>query len=464
MRHGQGPIPRGRKESKPASSQAERERHDYVGHNANNTMPRRTTPRRTEWENLPDAGMPNIKRSNTTTRLPPKSFTYAPSTPGVGGDEPQARSAYFNVSRDRPNPSRAQTNMPPPPPPTARAPTAKKSDGRPAFKPATANPDLYNGGQRIHTNYPTVHGEKTELSPGPSLHRSTTSATPRDSNSRTGFNDGGSLRANGNHVRSASANSPFRARRAAGMASMSTTSSDSSSDENEAAQKEEAANLSKSAFNRPKQQPKSRRPHIGAGAQQRSFFNPHVTVDEARDEHMVSDAGYSGPRRHSGVELPTHKRVDDPAEGFLEHRKTHEGGRTDRQGDGGTAGASVPHFMQRPKSFDEGYQPRMQEEGNRPSTANADSTPMYDPGYNPIFFSSPPAPLKYSTMRWSDCWPFGPLKMAPGIQTQMPRDCAVPSAIPVVEKPYMRGCSCTQAHLNVKLRSVLPQMLKSLSS
>ena len=391
MRHGQGPIPRGRKETKPASFQPERERYDHSEKKANNTMPKRTTPRRTEWENLPDAGMPNIKRSSTA-HMPPKSFPYAPSTPGVGGDEPPARSAFFNVSRERPTPSRAQTNMAPPPPPStaARAPTAKRPD------PSVGANSLFNDGHRIRINYPTVHGEKTNLSPGPGLHRSTTSATPRDSNSRTGFRESDSLRANGHHVRSASANSPYRDRKAAGMASRSTTSSESSSDEEEAAQKKEAANLSKSAFGRPKQQPKTRRPHMGAGAPQRSFFNPYVTVDEAQDERMVSDAAYSGPRRHSGIELPTHKRADDPPEGFTEHRKKHEGTHPTHQGTDRPTGSSLPHFLQRPKSFDEKYRRPTQEEETRPRTANMETMPMYDQGYNPFPF--PVLPLDLSAL------------------------------------------------------------------
>lgn len=392
MRHGQGPIPRGRKDTRPASSQPGPERSDYAGPNANNTMPKRTTPRRTEWENLPDAGMPNVKRANTT-RLPPKSFSYAPSTPGASGDEPQARSAYFSVTRDRPVPPRAQTNMPPPPSPASRAPTAKKPDPSPAFKTSTGANDLFNGSQRIHTDYPTMHGEKTNLGPGPSLHRSTTSATPRESNSRTGFYGSDPLRANGHHVRSASASSPFRARRATGMASMSTTSSESSSDEEAAAQKDEAANLSKSAFNRPKQQPKMRRPHIGTDAHQRSFFNPYVTVDEAQDESMVSGAAYSGPRRHSGIEMPTHKRVDDPQKDSLEHRKKHEAARSTDHANGGPTRSSVPHSMQRPKSFDEQYRRSSQEEEVRPITANIKTAPMYDPGYTPFSLSPSASPL-----------------------------------------------------------------------
>ena len=379
MRHGQGPVPRGRKETKYSSFQSERDRQDYTGQNVNNNTPKKTTHRRTEWENLPDAGMPNMQRSNSV-RMPPKASTYAPSTPGAGNDESQARSAYFKISQDRPASSRAQTNMPPPP---SRAPTAKKPDPLQAFKSSNGANDPPIGSHRPQTQYPTVRGEKTNLSPSPGIHRSSTTAAPLDNN-RRGFRDKDSLRANGHHVRSASASSPFRFARTAGMASVSTTSSESSSEEEEAAQKQEAADLSKSAFNRPKQQPKPRRPHVGAGAPQRSFFNPY----EAKDEPMVSDAAYSGPRRHSGIELPTHKRADDPPEGFMEHRKKHEAAHPHHQGFSGPSGSETPHFMQRHKSFDEQYRRSVQDEHYvRPSTANKETTPMYDLGYNPFSFS-----------------------------------------------------------------------------
>ncbi len=375
MRHGQGPIPRGRKETKPTAFQPEREFQDQTTQNASSSAPKRPAQRRTEWENMTDAGMPNMARSQTSRT---KGSAYAPSTPGAGKDEPQARSAYSKLSQDRPAPSRVQSTMPPPP---TRAPTAKRTDPLKAFKNPTGAGDTASG-QRPHTRYPTVRGEKTNLSPGPGLHRSSTTATPRDSNSRTEFRDNDSLRADGHHVRSASASSPFRDPRAAGMASVSTSSSDSSSDDEvEATQRQEAADLSETAFDRKKQQFKARRPHIGAGAPQRSFFNPRVTIDEARDEPMVSDAGYTGSRRHSGVEFPTHKRADDPPEGFMEHRKKHEAEHPYQQGFGTPNGPGSPHFLQRPKSFDEHYRRPSQENGEQlPNTAKKDAKPMYDSG------------------------------------------------------------------------------------
>ena len=384
MRHGQGPIPRAQKETKSTSFQTEREHQDPMGHNVRNSVPKKTTYRRTDWENLPDAGMPNIKRSNST-RAPPKPSTYAPSMPGAGNDEPQARSAYSKMFQDRPVPTRAQSSMPPPP---SRAPTAIRPDPLDTFKNSNGAYESGFGGQRPRTHYPTVRGEKTNLSPGPGLQRSSTTAASPDSNGPTKVGNNDTPHANGHHVRSASVTSPSRHRKAAELASVSTTSSESSSDEEEVAQKQEAANLSNSAFDRPKHQPKTRRPHIGAGAPQRSFFNPYVTVDEAKDEPMVSDAAYSGSRRHSGVELPTYKRVDDQPEGFMEHRKKHEAAYAHRQGFGGASDSDFPHIMQRPKSFDEHYRrPVQDDEDVRPHTAKKDATPMYDGGYNPISFS-----------------------------------------------------------------------------
>ena len=374
MRHGQGPIPRGRKETNRTGHGQEREFSDQTAPNVKTSPPRRSANRRTEWENMTDAGMPNKPRG-FAPRV--KTSTYAPSPPGTGSDEPQARSAYSKISQDRPAASRAHTGMPPP---ASRAPTAKIPTTFTKFKIPTGASDASNG-QRPHTQYPTVRGEKTNLSPGPGLHRSTTSATPREGNIRSEYESNESLRANGHHGRSASASSPFRDPRTAGMDSTaSTSSSDSSSDEeDDVTQEQEAANLSRSAFDRKKSQTKGRRPHFGAGAPQRSFFNPHVRIDEAQDEPMVSDAGYAGSRRHSQVELPTHKRTDDPPEGFMEHRKKHEASTSHQQGFGAANGAASPHFLQRPKSFDEHYRRSSQENGEQPpNTARKDSTPMYD--------------------------------------------------------------------------------------
>ena len=203
-----------------------------------------------------------------------------------------------------------------------------------------------------------------------------------------------------------------------------------------------------------------RRPHIGAGAPQRSFFNPYVTVDEAKDEPMVSDAAYSSPRRHSGIELPTYKRVDNPPEGFMEHRKKHEAAHAHHQGLGGTSGSDLPHFMQRHKSFDEQYRRVVQnEESLRPSTATKDTTPMYDQGYNPFSFPPLGHPLKYflgsppvaipSSGKWSEYWPFGPLKKPQHPQVELPPYWAIPSTVPASKNPHVRRNSSSKNSLHV---------------
>jgi len=116
--------------------------------------------------------MLNPQRTSTM-RPVPKVNGYAPTTPNAG-DEPQARSAYFNVSwADRPTSSGNRSNMPPPPP---RALTAKKAAPLQAFKEQMGNAGTF-GGTKRYTPYTTDHGEKTDLKI-PELHRSSTANTP----------------------------------------------------------------------------------------------------------------------------------------------------------------------------------------------------------------------------------------------------------------------------------------------
>ena len=134
MRHGSGPLPRSRKDNtqsaKATSGTAEGGRAFNADRDAKDLNPRRPTSRQTDWEDKSDAGMSNPQRTSTM-RPVPKVNGYAPTTSNAG-DEPQARSAYFNVSRaDRPTSSGNRSNMPPPP---SRAPTAKKADPLQAFK------------------------------------------------------------------------------------------------------------------------------------------------------------------------------------------------------------------------------------------------------------------------------------------------------------------------------------------
>ena len=179
---------------------------------------------------------------------------------------------------------------------------------------------------------------------------------------------------------------------------------------------------------------------------------------------MVSFAGYSNPRRHSGIELPTHKRADDPPEGFMEHRKKHEATRPHRQGAGAPTVSSSPHFMQRPKSFDEQYRRPTQEEEAHPSTANVATTPMYDPGYNPFSYSpsgpqsdfaSGPQSFGFSSGPWSEYWPFGPLKKPRHPRAKTPPHWAAPLSLPASQNPHIRKKSSTQSPLHVNLRTAV---------
>ena len=278
----------------------------------------------------------------------PKVNGYAPTTPNAG-DEPQARSAYFNASRaDRPTSSGNQSNMPPPPP---RAPTAKKADRLQAFKEQMGNAGTF-GGTKRHTPYTTVHGEKTGLKI-PELHRSSTANTPRESNSRTGFYDSEPLSSKNHHARAASATTPcaYGAARQTGVDSLSTTSSDFSSDDDD---DEEA----KAAYLRPKQTPKPSRPRMRAGAQQRSYFNPCVRVEDAQDKPMAPG---SGPRRHSGIDIPPSSNTNrSHPKGFREHREKHQSRQTHQPSTiAPTAsayareGAAQQPPMSRPRSFED---------------------------------------------------------------------------------------------------------------
>lgn len=295
-------------------------------------------------------------------------------------NEPQARSAFYNVSRgERPSPSRTQTNMPPPsrPPPSAgRAPTSKKPDPASAYTTSNGANGLFAGNERVRTQYPKMHGEKTDLK-SPKSNGPSSANTPRDSNSRTGFYDSEPINIPSRRPRA----SPFKPTQS-GKTSVSTTSSDDSSDE------AEAANLARSAFLRPKQNPKTRRPHMPAGAPQRSFFNPYVTGPDGGDEPMASRStmggvAYNGPRRHSGIDMPTPKLGDGHPEGFMEHRKKHEAG-AHQQASSVPIDSTQPHFMQRPRSFDEHYH-RKPEDHDTPLAKN--NPPMYEPGSDPFPFA-----------------------------------------------------------------------------
>ena len=381
MRHGSGPLPRSCKDNtqsaKATSGTAEGGRAFNADRDAKDPNPRRPTSRQTDWEDNPDAGMSNPQRTSTM-RPVPKVNGYAPTTPNAG-DEPQARSAYFNVSRaDRPTSSGNRSNMPPPPP---RAPTAKKADPLQAFKEQMGNAGTF-GGTKRHTPYTTVHGEKTDLKI-PELHRSSTANTPRESNSRTGFYNSEPLSSKNHHARAAFATTPraYGAARQAGFDSLSTTSSDFSSDDDD---DEEV----KAAYLRPKQTPKPSRPRMRAGAQQRSYFNTYVRVEDAQDEPMAPG---SGPRRPSGIEIPPSSNTNQShPEGSREHREKHQSEQTHQPSTIAPTASAYPREgaaqqppMSRPRSFED--QPRFRPQS---SATQSRATPMYAK-YSPI--SSPPS-------------------------------------------------------------------------
>ena len=397
MRHGQGPIPP--KRAPPSKSTR-----------TNTFEPRRSSPPgrtphvsaskpRGAWEDLRDAGMPNLARSNTTTRLPPRKAGFVPSSPPV--DEPP-RSAYFNVfNGERPKTS---SDMPPPPP---RAPTSKRPDPprMPARDPQDPIPP------RFSTPYQTQPGEKT-FHPNPGLQRSNTNAVPKEVNGRTSWYKD-TLDPNGDHVRASSAGASDRdaAFKPAGFSS-STTSESSSDDEAETAKPDP---IPRGYGQREQRIPTSRKSRMpaGGGPGHRTGFSPHVRVGNGKipDEGQAPHPLYTGPRRHSGIDMSTEQPVSDQPEGFMAHRMKHDANLNGPQSESvPTASNSGERFMARHKSFDDQYRPPSKEQ--RPgSVANEDSdrTPMSGKsGYSPLssLLYSGPLPSR----KWSKEWPFGPLK------------------------------------------------------
>ena len=435
MRHGTGPLPRTRNKTsqapKPAPTRLGRD--PVAGDDGNGSLPRRPASRRTEWEDLPDAGMPKTQRTNTA-RMAPKSGGFAPSSPGIG-DEGQAHSAYFHTSKgERPTFSRTPTNMGPPPVPPPPGPVPRST-----ARPFTRKPvplqtsmdatDGYVAGKRGKMPYPTVHGERTDIkSPSPGLRRTATSATPRDSNSRTGFYDSEPLNNNVHHSRAASANSArhFYEPRKPGSASLSTTSSESSSEDDDPLRKGGADRSSQASRERPKATPKSQRP--GPGAPQRSFFNPHVKVEDAEDETMAphTDTAYNGPRRHSGIDMPTYFASNLRSEGFMEHRRKHEAEQAHQPSsslpnDARPSPGADMHPMSRPRSFDGHYpRPSQDERGANPLGSRTDKVPMYE-SFPSSFHSSP-----ISSPKWSDTLAFDSPQMPHSALAEAPPDWIVP--------------------------------------
>lgn len=446
MRHGQGPIPKVRKEPPtPEATFGPDIRPPANDRDPNGSLPRRNTARRTDWEAMPDAGMSGTQRTGTFRVPPSKPNGYFPATPDAG-DEPQARSAYFNVQQgERSTSSRGKTNMGPPPPP--RAPTAKKPDPVQAFKASMVNSES----AKRHPPYPTVHGEKTDVK-NPGLHRSSTNTTPRDSNPRSGFYDSDTANTNGFHGRAASTGSSRRYPEFArtGFESLSTTSSESSSDEEMDMSHEGASRSTKSDFLRPTPNTKPARPGMGSGAPQRSFFNPYVKAEDAEDEPMAphsaqGEAAYNGYRRHSHHDIRSSGPDYPRSEGFGEHRRRHEaevGPQPSTSAPTGSAETTKPSPMSRPRSFDERYRsPPPDTATKSTSGTRPDNAPMYDSNISPT-----PSPLQsqvfhpsssISSEQWSDQWCSFPSKEPQKTGAKAPPYWAIPSTLPAHRNPYL---------------------------
>lgn len=439
-RRGEGPIPSQRRTVPPKATRPP----PVPARETNGKAPKDSSPRRSVWDHPPEpnAGIPGTTRADTG-RGPTQKNGFAPSTPGAG-DEPQARSAYFTVGRgDRPGNSRPQTHMPPPPHP-GPAPTSKRPDPLAPFKDKVGLNEPFGNKNRVSTPYQTGGGEK--ISPyftSPRLGRSKTSASPRDSNSRTGWYEDKSANADSSHHRAASASSNYqtmsasdkKSTRMPGVSGVYSSSSSSSSSSDE-----DVDPLS-SPRSRATQVPKTRRTGADpsqASAQQSGGFNPFA---KAGDEPMAPQAGlgtggYEVRRRHSAIDMDSR----NPSEGFLEHRKKHEAEKSQQQSTSvpdasdaqNRAAASPP--LQRSHSWHH-KSGSSQDKESRPGTGEQeDGDPMYEPrGYNPFPSTPfPKTPSQYppSTGKWSDQWPFNSPKKPRTASSEPPPYWAIPSSLP----------------------------------
>lgn len=455
-RRGEGPIPSQRRTVPP---KATRPPPVPPSHETNGKAPKEPSPRRPGWDQFQEshAGMPGTTRADTS-RGPPQKSGFAPSTPGAGGDEQQARSAYFTVGRgERPANSRSQTHMPPPPLP-GHAPTSKRPDPLASFKEKVGLNEPFGNKSRVSAPYKTGGGEK--ISPylaGPGLERSKTSASPGDSNSRTGWHEGKPNDADSAHHRAASASSNYQKMsppdkkdtRMPGVSGVYSSSSSSSSSS------DEDVGPPYSARPRVTQVPKTRRTRADAGqasVQPHGGFNPFAKVG---DEPMAPQAGlraggYEIPRRHSAV----HIDARDPSEGFSEHRKKHAAEQSqqhstsvpDASNPDNRAGTQPP--LQRSYSWHDKNEPP-KDKGFRSATSEQkDKNPMYEPqGYNP--FSSPQSPNPPSqdtpSDKWSDQWPFNSPKNPRNTSAEPPPYWAIPSSLPPPKEIVSRKRASTDA-------------------
>jgi len=440
-RHGQGPIPNGRpvppKTARASTFQPGREP------TSSTPTPAGTAQRPSPWDRYQEsqAGIPGARTN--TTRASPSRPKFASGTPG--GDEPQAQGlAYFKVSRDEHSArSRSQTRMPPPPSP---APTAKKPNPLQQFRDQISLNEPFGkkkSRQGTHNQKGKRDGTNLGSAHSTGLHRSATSAIPRDSNNRTGYyaTDPASMRSSHKPAATVSSNhhsaSPpgTRGAKLPRMYSSSSSTASSSGDERPP---------SSAKVNVP---PNNRQPPAPNSERSRRGFNLYAN---AGDERMAPQAnfgggGYNGIRRHSAVDLNT----DKPPEGFQEHLMKHDAGVTSQQSTNNqtkaesTASKDSQPPLSRSQSWQEKYRqdhrdkwgsPPRDEEIRSAGGEQAAKTPMYESrGYNP--FSSPPSCGTISSGtpksdKWSDQWPFMSPKKPRAATAEPPPYWAIPSSLP----------------------------------
>ena len=465
-RRGQGPIPPQRRTVPP---KAARPPPVPPGRETNGQAHKDPSPRRHDWDHLqePRTDVPGTTRPDTSRGSPHKSG-YVPSTPGAG-DEPQARSAYFTVGRgERPGNSRSQTHMPPPPIPS-HAPTSKTSEPLASFKDRVGFNEPFGNKSRVSTPYHTAGGEKSSpYSSGPGPERSKTSARPRDSNSRTEWYEGKPNNVDSVHHRAASANSNYRKMSPPdkndttmpGVSGVYSSSSSSSSSSDE--------DLDPLASRKPRvtQVPKTRRTRADAGqasVQPPGGFNPFAKVG---DEPMAPRAGlgvgaYEIPRRHSSVDIDTHKS----SEGFSEHRKRHEAEQSQQHSSSvpdatkPDSRAGLPSPLQRAHSWHEKKGTPRDKDSPLATSEQEDKRPMYETrGYNP-FFSPPrsnqPSQSTPPSDKWSDQWPFNSPKKSRTVSAGRPPYWAIPSSLPPPKEAVSRKRASTNVPLHGHTRKAV---------
>ena len=381
-----------------------------------------TSKSRAGWEQFQEY-YPGTPRDNSTRT--PRRPGFVPAAPG--GEEPQARSAYFNVSRgERPQASRARTHFVPPPP--GQAPTAKKPD---PLRPFRSRDDLTSNSERISTPYATAGGEKTYFS-STGLGRSASSRTSKnrdewDDNDPSNTGSPHSHSSAGRHHSASPKMSSPKAHRAY-------STSSSSSDEVE---------FSAKAPNHHERKPSDSRFPGHRQPQSKPFVNVEDEVDQDLRPNFANvnlKNSWANQARQGGVTDHTFSRKGsaDLSEGLTPHRTTRE---TERKHHHSAAqppmsapfnssphsrASSQPH-LERSRSWQEkrdgtdvGCAPK---DFVRPTTGDQkEPLSMYGSSGH----SS--SPSSSSSEKWSDQWPFMSPKK-PRISSALPPYWAVPSSM-----------------------------------